>query len=75
MPSSHSLFNLNYFNFSWTFTFTASAEGLRTGNHEKSLSDEVGELTSDIDEFQKFLADEYAEELANNLEGNNCIAQ
>ena len=56
-------------------TFIASAEGLRTCDQEKSLRDEVVDLTNDIDEFQKFLADEYAEELANNLEGNNCITQ
>ena len=53
----------------------ASADRSSNGNQEKSLSDDVDDLTNDIDEFQKFLADEYAEELANNLEGNNCITQ
>ncbi|XP_028410413.1 centrosomal protein of 85 kDa-like [Dendronephthya gigantea] len=55
---------------------TAGGEASRTvGNQEQSLSDEVRALTNDIDELRTFLADQYAEELANNIEGNNCITQ
>lgn len=44
-------------------------------NHdEQLLTEEVNELSKDIDEFQTFLTDQYAEELANNLEGN-CTMQ
>lgn len=39
---------------------------------EKSLSEEVSQLVEDIEEFRTFLADQYAEELVNNLEGN-CV--
>ena len=36
------------------------------------LSDEVSQLLKDIEEFRAFMTDEYAEEIANNLQGD-CI--
>ncbi|XP_046848982.1 centrosomal protein of 85 kDa-like isoform X2 [Xenia sp. Carnegie-2017] len=53
---------------------TAGAGDSLRNHDEQLLTEEVNELSKDIDEFQTFLTDQYAEELANNLEGN-CTMQ
>lgn len=39
---------------------------------EQPLSDDVSQLLEDIEEFRAFMADQYADELANNLQGD-CV--
>ena len=57
--------------FDRAFLFLGSGDSSKNVEGQP-LSDEVSQLLKDIEEFRAFMTDEYAEEIANNLQGD-CI--